>query len=187
MLDRQTTNSYTHKMLNSHKLPALHLILLLSLLFAAQASGQHTPSPLVIFLVRHAEKVDTSSDAALSPAGKVRAQALATTLKDAGINHIHSSDYRRTRNTAAPIATLLAKEIQLYDPLKLSEFATKLKKAQGRHLVVGHSNTTPALAKLLGGESGSPIVEANEFDRLYIITISNDGLVNTVLLRYSGS
>jgi len=47
--------------------------------------------------------------------------------------------------------------------------AAKLKATPGRHLVVGHSNTTPQLTELLGGDGGEPIVEATEYDRLYVV------------------
>jgi len=39
----------------------------------------------------------------------------------------------------------------------------------GHILVVGHSNTTPPLSALLGGPEGEPIVEATEYDRLYVV------------------
>jgi hypothetical protein len=51
-------------------------------------------------------------------------------------------------------------------------------------LIVGHSNTTPELTKLLGGDSGTEINEKGEYDRLYIVTIGKDGTVNSVILRY---
>jgi hypothetical protein len=50
--------------------------------------------------------------------------------------------------------------------------------------VVGHSNTTPAAVELLGGEPGAEIDEADEYDRLYILTIATSGEVSTVVLRY---
>ena len=43
-------------------------------------------------------------------------------------------------------------------------------------LVVGHSNTTPTLVKLLGDEAGAEINEASEFDRLYVVTVGKDGV-----------
>jgi len=52
----------------------------------------------------------------------------------------------------------------------------------GRHLVLGHSNTTPQLVEALGGEPGAPIEEM-EYDRLYIVTLM-DGRTSTVLLRF---
>jgi len=147
-------------------------------------SAQQTQLPLEVFLVRHAEKTKAKSDPALTEDGQARAQVLANMLKDAGITHIHSSDYIRTRDTAAPLAKRLGLTVEIYDPRDLPAMAERLKLAGGRHLVVGHSNTTPQLTALLGGEAGSPIVEASEYDRLYVVNISADGAATSVLLRF---
>ena len=64
--------------------------------------------------------------------------------------------------------------------------AATLRSTPGRHLVVGHSNTTPALVELLGGDSGGPIDEA-EYDRFYVLTLHPGGSVTTVVLRLSVS
>lgn len=139
--------------------------------------------PLLVFLVRHAEKMDHSRDADLSPHGYERAQELARVLADAGIQGIYSTDYSRTRETAKPLADLLEKELTLYDASELHRLAEELKLAGGRHLVVGHSNTTPALVEILGGEPGIPILEETEYDRLYVISLTGRE-VQSVLLRY---
>jgi probable phosphoglycerate mutase len=139
--------------------------------------------PLVVFLVRHAEKVDASENSNLSTAGIARAAALATTLHDAGIEHVHSTDFIRTKKTASPIANERGVTISLYDAGDLPAFVEQLKSKGGRHLVVGHSNTTPKLVELLGGEPGSRIQE-KEYDRLYIVTIDKDGVASTVLIRF---
>ena len=141
-------------------------------------------APSVVFLVRHAEKVDSSRDPELSEVGKVRAKTLADVLRSADIDYIHSSDYIRTRDTARPLALVTGLEIALYDPGDLPTIAETVKTTPGRHLVVGHSNTTPQLAALLGGESGPEINEANEYDRLYILTIGKNGAVSSVIMRY---
>ena len=75
-------------------------------------------------------------------------------------------------------------EVELYNPYDLAAFAKQLKDTGGRHLVVGHSNTTPELVKLLGGEPGTPIVEKSEYDRLYILSITTANEVSSVLVRY---
>ncbi len=139
---------------------------------------------LVVFLVRHAEKVDASRDPELSAVGRERAAALARLLRDTGIERIHSSDFIRTRNTAAPTAAALGLEVELYDPRDLPSLVARLKQAGGRHLVVGHSNTTPPAVELLGGEPGPEIDESKEYDRLYVVTVGADSAVSTVLLRY---
>jgi probable phosphoglycerate mutase len=137
-----------------------------------------------VFLVRHAEKTTEKPDPGLTEAGLARSVALATTLRDAGIEHILSSDYRRTRDTAIPLADVLGLSIEIYDPRDLPGLLIRLAELGGRILVVGHSNTTPAVAQLLGGEPGPPIDEAAEHDRLYVLTTGIDGSVSTVLIRY---
>lgn len=140
--------------------------------------------PLVVFLVRHAEKTDLGSDPGLSTAGIERAAALARVLRSAEIEYVHSSDFVRTRNTAGPIAAEHGVEVELYDPRDLSSLVERLRRTGGRHLVVGHSNTTPQMVELLGGAPGSAINEEGEYDRLYIVTIGSDKAVNSVMMRY---
>ncbi len=140
--------------------------------------------PLVIFLVRHAEKTDAGRDPELSDAGKARAGQLLDFLRDANLQQIHSSDYIRTRDTAEPLATHLDLKVKLYDPRKMPDLIEQLKQTGGRHLVVGHSNTTPAAVKLLGGEAGTAIDEGGEYDRLYVIAFDSNGQATTLLLRY---
>lgn len=139
--------------------------------------------PLLVFLVRHAEKVDHSRDADLSPEGYERARELARTLADAGIQAVYSTDFIRTRETAKPLADLIGTETIIYDPSELHTLAEELRNGGNRCLVVGHSNTTPALAEILGGEPGTPILDETEYDRLYVLSITG-GEVQSVLLRY---
>jgi probable phosphoglycerate mutase len=149
----------------------------------------------VIFLVRHAERADDGDmnpamamdpqmreDPPLSEAGRIRASLLAEMLRDAGITHIHSTDYRRTRETAQPTSAATGVEAAIYDPSDLDAFAVELRSAPGRHLVVGHSNTTHSLVEALGGDPGLSI-EALEYDRLYLVTV-DEGVARTVLLRF---
>lgn len=139
---------------------------------------------VVIYLVRHAEKASGGKDPELTEGGRERALTLARTLNDAGIDTIYSTDFKRTRETAAPHAERLGVEIRIYDWDALEALATDLQCAGGRHLVVGHSDTTPELVGLLGGESGPAVDERGEYDRLYVVTVGPDGTVTTTLLRY---
>ena len=136
------------------------------------------------FLVRHGEKADLSEDAELSAAGRERAEELARTLRSAEIEYVHSSDFIRTRGTAAPTAAEYGLEVELYDPRDLPALVERLRRMGGRHLVVGHSTTTPPMVELLGGRPSSVINEEREFDRLYIVTIGSDGAASSVMMRY---
>jgi phosphohistidine phosphatase SixA len=140
--------------------------------------------PVVIYLVRHAEKASSGKDSELTKGGRERALTLSRTLSDAGIDTIYSTDFKRTRDTAAPLAERLGLEIRIYDWDALEALATNLQCAGGRHLVVGHSDTTPQLVGMLGGEPGPAVDERGEYDRLYVVTVGPDGTVTTTLLRY---
>jgi len=153
-------------------------------LFSACSGSAPNIQADAVFLVRHAEKTAEKSDPALTPEGEARAIALADHLEGEGITHIHSSDTTRTRDTAAPLAQRLDLQVELYDPRDLPAMAAKLNLTPGRHLVVGHSNTTPQLTELLGGDGGTPIVEATEYDRLYIVTMGEGEPVKSYLTRY---
>jgi phosphohistidine phosphatase SixA len=140
---------------------------------------------VVVYLVRHAERAeDGTNDPPLSDAGSERAELLANMLKDAGVTHIHSTDFKRTLATGRPLSEASGIEMASYDPRDLPGFANHLKASPGRHLILGHSNTTPDLVAALGGDPGTLIDEGSEYDRLYIVTVLPDATVTTVLLRY---
>lgn len=147
------------------------------------SSVTEAQAPLTVFLVRHAEKM-TGPDPILTSDGADRAFDLANVLSDAKIERIHTSDYKRTHLTAGPLAKRLGVTVELYDPRDLPAIAATLKADGGRHLVVGHSNTTGELTELLGGDGGAAIVEATEYDRLYVVTIGADGEATSTLLRF---
>jgi|GEM_PF-334351 len=120
-----------------------------------------------LFLVRHAEKMsDAGKDPALTERGVARANNLAKMLQDKKIQVIYSTNYRRTMQTAAPLARLLQLEVQHYDPRDLPGFAEKIKNSDRNALIVGHSNTTPMLTHLLGGNAHGDI-DDSEYTRLY--------------------
>jgi phosphohistidine phosphatase SixA len=141
----------------------------------------------VVYLVRHAEKVtgeNAGRDPALTGEGQARAETLAGLLSGKNITKIYSSDYARTRDTAAPTAEMSGVQMEIYDPRNLPELVTDIKETKGHILVVGHSNTIPETVNALGGVGGSPIFEKSEYDRLYVVTILKDGTVQTQLKRY---
>lgn len=160
------------------------LVLLFVALAAAASQVVAQAEPTVVYLVRHAEKADGGADPALTAQGLARATLLADVLADSGITHIYSSDFVRTRDTAEPLAGRLGLETLIYDPRDLVGMAARLRNTPGRHLVSGHSNTTPRLVELLGGDPHTAIDEPSEYDRLYIVTLLPGGGASSVLLRY---
>ena len=107
----------------------------------------------------------------LGYAGLYRSEQLANWLRDRGISDIWSSDYRRSRDTAAPLATMLGREPMLYDPHDLPALADELRKNGRDALIVGHSNTTPDLARLLC-VCFIRDMDDTDYDQLIVISIS---------------
>lgn len=123
-----------------------------------------------IYLVRHAEKVDESRDPPLTTEGKQRAKDLKATLIDKGITDIYSSDYLRTRQTGQPLADALGRNMILYTTDTVLQLVPILQSLHGKHvLVVGHSNTTPALIKALSGVEIK--IDHADFDNLFLVQI----------------
>lgn len=156
---------------------------------AAQAPGDEGS---IVWVVRHAERADAGMDdqpdPELSEIGRARATELARFLGEAGITTIHSTPFRRTMQTAAPLAEALGLEVKLYDPRdagSMEAFHADLQ-SPGRHLVVGHSNTSPALVEQLGGDPG-PAIAVEEYDRIYVLHLMPGGGVLSTLLRFGES
>lgn len=142
------------------------------------------PGPVVVYLVRHAEKAeDGTDDPPLTLAGQIRVRVLRQLLSDAGLTHVHTTDWKRTRDTARPFAEALGVEATVYDPRQLEVLAATIRATPGTHFVAGHSNTTPVLVAALGGNPFDPIDEL-EYDRLYIVVINPDQPPVTTLLRF---
>lgn len=141
----------------------------------------------IFHLVRHAEKATTpANDPVLSDAGLQRAQRLAALLQNAPPSAIYSTDYARTRATAAPTAERYGREIQLYDARRSAiEFADALRRRHpaGVVLVVGHSNTVAPIASALC-RCGVPPLREDEYDRWITIEIEGDSDTHLRTTRY---
>jgi len=145
------------------------------------ACATTAPEPdATYYLVRHAEKTKDKKDPALTEAGAKRAEDLVARLKNVPVTKIYSSDYRRTRDTAAPLAAAKELDVIIYNPRDLEGLSKQLLGEKGHIVVVGHSNTTPSLSELLGGEAGEPIIEATEYDRLYVLKRRGNDVVGKI-------
>ncbi len=160
--------------------------LLLSI--AASAAAQQT-----VFVARHAERADGGAGAAgmvtpandppLSAAGQARAARLASMLRSAGIAHVFTTEFRRTRETAAP----LAKQLKLTPVMSASKdpapLVERVRQVKGNVLIVGHSNTVPDLLKRLGIRDTITIADA-EYDNLFVVVRPASGEPTLIRLRF---
>jgi broad specificity phosphatase PhoE len=109
----------------------------------------------------------------LNATGHVRALHLAQTLEDKNIVAIYATGYRRTQQTAEPLAEKLGLQPRISNDAR-AVAESILRDHEGQTvLVVGHTDTIPEIIRQLGGESIAPIGE-DEFDNMYIVTVPAD-------------
>jgi broad specificity phosphatase PhoE len=131
----------------------------------------------LVILVRHAERADGGAtsggmtdkpaDPRLSPAGEARAARLAAMLAEAGLTAIYSTEFRRTQDTVGPLAAKTGVAVTTVPAGDLAALTAKITAdPKGIVLVVGHSNTVPAIIKALGG--AAPSIADSEYDNLFI-------------------
>jgi len=171
------------------------VLLLVALGFAGcRSAAPPTPEPspgpegVAVWLVRHAETApDGTRDPGLSDAGRQRAEDLAHVLRYARVRAVFATEYRRTQETAAPLARQEGLETTvvpygsgpldvytqgLVDRIRARLDAPDYDDSEGV-VVVGHSNTIPALAEALLGAPVPPIAE-DEYDRRIGILVFRD-------------
>ncbi len=157
------------------------LILITSvLLFGCTAAKVNsTATSTTVYLMRHAEKAkDGTKDPSLTAEGRERAQTLARKLKGENIRAIYSTDYKRTRETVAPLAEALELDVIIYNPKDLNSLKEEILKEYkyGETIViVGHSNTTPTLVNLLISKEQFQPIDESDYTNLYKLEIKYDG------------
>lgn len=154
---------------------------LLPILLALLISESPAAAQRAIYLVRHAEKIDESRDPSLSAAGQARALRLADLLARTGITAIVTSEYKRTAETARPLATARKLTPQVIAAKDRPALITRLRSRPDEIvLVVGHSDTLPAVLKDLG-VAAPPAVE--DYGNLFIVVPSAAGAPTLIQLR----
>jgi len=126
------------------------------------------------YLIRHAEKDRSNSenrDPALTEKGLERAENWTKVLKDIDFDAVYSTAYKRTLQTAKPLADLNKLEIQNYDPNKLYDAEFKKATLGKTVLVVGHSNTTPYFANAILRQKKYQDIEDSENGALFIVQV----------------
>jgi phosphohistidine phosphatase SixA len=161
---------------------------------AAADAGQKATT---VFLVRHAERADEPGpDPPLSERGAARAETLARMLQSANVRAVFTSQFRRTRLTAEPLAKRLGLTpaavplaVKTSNPREVTEESVReLTKrieghAGGAVLVVGHSNSVPDVIRALGGDA-VPKIDEGAYDDLFVVTVYGAGRAKVVHLKY---
>jgi broad specificity phosphatase PhoE len=151
-----------------------------------------TAGSTTIVVIRHAEK-DLSTgavDPPLNEAGRARAELLARMFGDGkALGHldaIYVTPALRNRLTAAPLAASLGLNpavVPTDDPRGLARRVLH-ENGGGRVLIVGHSDTVPAIVSALSGIDKVPEIADEEYGTLYIVTVPRIGHANLLRLTY---
>lgn len=169
----------------------IQIVIIYTAIAVALAWFFESQATTTMIFVRHADKSATpADDPSLSDAGRRRVEELTRQLRDAdvvaGIDAIYATPYRRSQETARPLADALDLPINTYDANDTEDILeTILKRHKGKIiLVVGHSDTLPELIANLGASKKVPPIAENEYDNIYVISIPWFGKTKTIRLRY---
>lgn len=134
-----------------------------------------------VFVLRHAERANDS----LSVAGHARAETLVHVVGEAGILAIFTTQFVRTQQTAEPLATHLGLSTIPYVASDTGGVADEVLTDHAGEvaLIVGHSDTVPAIVEELGGDPISPI-GVNEYDNLFVVTVHRFRKAEVIHLNY---
>jgi len=157
------------------------LLVVLTLVAACKESGKinlaEKENTSVYYFIRHAEKDrsdSTNKNPSLTIQGLERANKWALFFKDKNIAAVYSTNYKRTQQTALPIAKEQNLEIISYTAKELisEKFIADNK---GKNIViVGHSNTTPELVNSLLGEKKYEDIADRENNNVFIVTLKKN-------------
>jgi len=153
--------------------PLVSLLIVFAAWLVPIAAADH---PQIVVLVRHAEKADApAGDVALSRTGQARAEELAMALAEAHLDTIVTTQFRRARDTAAPVRvglTLTPVVVQAGADTASHVKAVAAAVRAGGHsvLVVGHSNTVPAIIAALGGPAMQELCDT-EYSNLFTLAL----------------
>jgi phosphohistidine phosphatase SixA len=151
-----------------------------------------------VILVRHTEKAKNDPrDPDLSEAGRERAAAFAQMFAAAGVTALVHSEFKRTRDTLAPLAEQLDLTSETIPARDMDGLIARLQGAKAREVIVvaGHSNTIPAIAARLGvtlrdlteTSMNTRVAEGHlphdAYDRVHVLTPGSGG-ARALELRY---
>ncbi|MBI5496465.1 MAG: histidine phosphatase family protein [Deltaproteobacteria bacterium] len=138
----------------------------------------------VVWVVRHAEKVDEGKDPDLSAQGHLRAERLGRALRDVPLTAVYVTHLKRTRQTAAAV---LARG--RWEPVTLpaGDVDGLVARIRGHRpgeqvFVVGHSDTLPRVWSALG--CSRPLtLRHDEYDLLLRLDLDATPATRCTVLR----
>jgi broad specificity phosphatase PhoE len=115
------------------------------------------PQASTVYVMRHLDTPEGERDPDLTPEGKAAAERLVHWMHGKPLTAIYVSDYKRTRQTAAPLAAERGIAVKLYNPADTPALTALVRAETGPVLIVGHSNTVPDIVEQFGGARPGPL------------------------------
>ncbi|MEM7587447.1 MAG: DUF3616 domain-containing protein [Acidobacteriota bacterium] len=157
----------------------------LTTLPSAAQDGPKLESISNFYVVRHAEKTGPRGDVPLTREGHWRAAELRELLRTVPLAAVYSTDYLRTRDTAAPTAVSAGLELELYPPEgrpPVSEWAAALiERHLGQNVLISSHSGGPqdaySVASIVQELTGEPVaaIPESDYTNLYQVTITEYG------------
>jgi 2,3-bisphosphoglycerate-dependent phosphoglycerate mutase len=141
---------------------------------------------MIVFVVRHADKLRGQGQDGLNDKGVARAELLARMLADSKVSHAYCSEANRTLQTIAPLkrelgASLQVKQVEGHRHATEVVAAIRALPTETVVLVVSHTNTVREIIAGLGGPTVG--IADDEFDKLFVL-FRSDAVVSVAKLRY---
>lgn len=168
----------------------IRLIVGATIVVASTAGAQ----PSTVILVRHAERAAApAGDPLLTDAGTQRALDLKEALRGARVTSIITTHLQRTQLTAKPLGDasgLSPIVVRAGGPTAAHvdsvAAAVKRRPAGDVVLVVGHSNTIPAIVTALGGPKLPELCDG-QYSMLYVLEFPTAGPPRFIESRYGAA
>ena len=154
------------------------IVRLLIALCVAGLSGLAAAMPPAIYVVRHLHTTPGLPDPDLLPQGRRVAASLPGWFAGKPLGAIYVTDFKRTRQTAAPLATARKMGVKVYAGPDTPGLVARVRAETGPVLIVGHSNTVPGIVEALTGANPGPIT-LDRFGDIW--TVTPRGLSHAVL------
>jgi broad specificity phosphatase PhoE len=133
-------------------------LLVIAALALAGCATTPPPAPPPIWVMRHLNTPAGERDPDLTAEGRRAAASLASWFREDRPAAIFVSHFKRSGQTAAPLAARLGLTPIVYDPADTPGLIARVRATPGPVLIVGHSNTVPDIVAALGGTRPAPLV-----------------------------
>lgn len=164
-------------------MPLLRLLPWLLPLLASACATPPAPTPqATVFVMRHLHTPAGERDPDLTWEGRRQAELLASWFREERPAVVYVSHFRRTRQTAAPLAARLGLTPIVYDPADTPALVAQVRGQRRPVLVVGHSNTVGDIIEQLGGSRPPPLAHEDFGD---IWRIDADGTTTRMQISVS--